>query len=118
MGNFIGTGISGGGGQRAGCGYSDEVILSYNNQQYYENNLVYAGTHFSAFQLSPGEGNPESALSANTVVLTPAILKIFRRGRPHGQNAGIWAGSPACGDRRIRQVSRSAATWTLTFWCL
>ncbi|MCB9041901.1 MAG: ABC transporter permease [Lewinellaceae bacterium] len=68
--------------------YSDEAILSYNNQQYYENNLVYAGpAFFQLFSFPLVKGDPETALSQpNTVVLTPAMArKYFGEEDPMGK---------------------------------
>ncbi|MCB0566542.1 MAG: ABC transporter permease, partial [Phaeodactylibacter sp.] len=41
--------------------YSDEAILSYQNQQYYENKLVYADpAFFQLFSFHLAEGDPQA----------------------------------------------------------
>ncbi len=68
--------------------YSDEAILAYNNQQYYENKLVYADpAFFRLFSFPLAKGDPRAALAQpNTVVLTPAMArKYFGEEDPMGK---------------------------------
>lgn len=75
--------------------YSDEAILGYQGQQYYEYNLVYAGpAFFRIFSFPLAAGNPESALAQpNTVVLTPAMArKYFGAEDPMGRTLDFGQG--------------------------
>ncbi|MEZ5039429.1 MAG: ABC transporter permease [Saprospiraceae bacterium] len=55
--------------------YTQDVVLSYKDQQNYEQNLVYADpAFFELFSFPLQKGNPTQALAApNTIVLTPAL---------------------------------------------
>ncbi|MCB9265936.1 MAG: ABC transporter permease [Lewinellaceae bacterium] len=75
--------------------YSDEAILGYKNQQYYENNVVYAGPDFfRLFSFPLAEGDPGSALAEpNSVVLTPSMArKYFGAEEPLGKTLDFGQG--------------------------
>lgn len=59
--------------------YSDEAIIAYDNQRYYEYKLVYADPDFfRLFSFPLAKGDPRTALSQpNTVVLTPDMARKY-----------------------------------------